>query len=57
MQPFLCSVGPTLVVPDIPLKFLYSVFRGANLKRKLVSDAQRLLVIVFRGVSGPPKQA
>ena len=48
MEPFFRSIGPSLVVPDIRLKFFYSIFRCTNLQCQLVSDPERVLVIILR---------
>ena len=57
MQPLVRSVGSILIVPDICLKFPYSVFGGSKLMRKLVSNVQRVFAVFFRDGNRPLKQA
>jgi hypothetical protein len=56
IQPFLSAVRLIPIVPDIRLKFLYSVFGRSKLKRNLVSHAQCTLLVFFRAARRSLKQ-
>jgi hypothetical protein len=45
-EPLLGTISSVLIISDLSLKRLYSIFGSEKLQRKLVSDIQSLLAIL-----------